>query len=174
MPSNTGSEPVKMCDNGSYCCGSANTSESALATECCANDRGFLLDRGKVTAGNGTSSSSASASASTATGTPTVTVTSTPSPSTNTGAIVGGVLGGAGLIFLLIGGWILLRHRRKQSQEVVVTEAFNKGIVAIEPSDHRKYELDSHGRLVKTEESKLFEMNGDLVGGKTRGPIEVE
>ena len=172
LPSNAGNEAVKMCDNGSYCCRSANTSESALATECCADDRGFFLDRGKITAAHVTSS--ASASASTATSTPTVTVTSTPSPSTNTGAIVGGLLGGAGLISLLLGGWIILKRRRKRSDEAAATEGLSKGVVAIEPSDHRKYELDSHGRLVKKEERKLFEMNGDLVGGKTTGPMEVE
>ena len=127
---------MKQCDNGSYCCGSANQAINLNATRCCQQGNGFFLKDGVITQANQTAPTSVAGPTITgvpaSAASPIVSPTPTPVPSkpSHTGAIVGGVIGGiAGLALIAaIVFFILRRSRQPRQQEAPVKELGGSGL----------------------------------------------
>jgi uncharacterized protein HemX len=152
-----------------YCCG-VNVTQST----CCGN--GFRILDGlampvNATATTSTSTSSATATTSTSTSSATATATSpatssaTPIHHSNTGAIVGGVVGGIAAIAIIGGAlWFLFSRRRRQqagSQHRTKTS--------------RASELDTVTAAKSAHEAKGFqrtEVDGQMVASELEGSNE--
>jgi hypothetical protein len=140
---------VTQCEDGSLCCGIRGSDEYG---ECCREKRGVWLDNLKVVstkpAYNSMSSIFASSTASPSSSASHSAPPST-SPSDHTGAIVGGVVGGvAGILAILLGMWLLQRHKKRKA--VTRSELEDTGM-----RQNEKYamhaELPSQGRQVPGE-----------------------
>lgn len=98
------------CADGSYCCDADDRQTAA----CCGAHNGFFVQNGRVTSSPALNSSNPATSISTVPGTPTPN-----QPSSNTGAIVGGVVGGIAVITVLaLAFWyFVLRRKATRSQD---------------------------------------------------------
>lgn len=136
-----------------YCCG-VNVTQST----CCGN--GFRIAQGQAVAVNATTTSQTSTSNATATAPSPATSSATPVHHSNTGAIVGGALGGVAAI-AIIGGvlWFLFSKKRRQ-------QAQHRGGVT------RPSELDTVTAAKSVHEAKGFqrsEIDGQWIPSELEG-----
>ena len=168
-------QPLKQCENGSFCCGSPDPTVSMEATDCCAKNQGFFLDKGKVTLANASSSPALAPSS-----TESATVANTPAPSTpgssHTGIEVGGVVAGvSGLLLLVAGSWLYLRRRNRQKLDVVDIKHLGQETVEDGRDDYRMDRLDGNGQLlVEKEANSIVEKDGSPLAGVKDNPVEKE
>lgn len=141
-----------------YCCG-VNVTQST----CCGN--GFRIAQGLAIPVNATATTSTSTSSATATATSPATSSATPIHHSNTGAIVGGVVGGIAAIAIIGGAlWFLFsRRRRQQAGSPHRTKT------------SRASELDTVTAAKSAHEAKGFqrtEIDGQMVPSELEGSIE--
>ena len=118
--------PLTTCADGSFCCG-VNWTISALddgTSDCCSRKGGLFLQDGKVTsaipsasAARATSATTANPAQSNVPSSSNLAPTATPAPkSTNTGAIVGGVVGGVAAVAILsLAFWYFMIRRKSRN-----------------------------------------------------------
>ncbi|EAT91448.1 hypothetical protein HBI56_014260 [Parastagonospora nodorum] len=100
---------ITPCEDGSLCCGIRGSEEYG---DCCRANKGVWLDNFKILSTKPAYGSLSSGFAS-PTGCPSSSTPRQCSSSNNTGAIVGGVVGGVGgIVAIVLGLWLLLRHRK--------------------------------------------------------------
>ncbi len=165
--------PVKQCDNGSFCCGSANPSVSMEAIDCCNKNQGFFLDNGKVTPANASSSASPTPTSTLDVVTTSVLASSpssSPSSSRHTGAEIGGVIAGVlGLILFVASLCLFLRRRKRHDPEAMDMKDFIPETAGTEAGGHRSHGFDMDSQL------SLVKNSGDVIdadGGQWAGPMK--
>ncbi|PMD18304.1 hypothetical protein NA56DRAFT_751593 [Hyaloscypha hepaticicola] len=158
----TNDEHVTQCSDGSFCCGI-----EAGAKACCANNEGVWIVNGTTTNVNPSSATTSGATITksiivnpTSQAPVTATGTGSPSGSNHTGAIVGGVVGGLAVLFIIAAAaWFSRRWRAARrdlslgpsteksfpAQEMPVKEG--NGVVSLveAPNDSQLHEMDSSG-----------------------------
>ena len=158
-------EMVTPCPDGSYCCGQN-------ATDCCNDKKGVWIVNGTTTNVNPASATKTSSSSTTQTptitGEPASPGTTATSSQNDTGAIVGGVVGGLAVLVLAAGAAYYFFRRKSRRQDAVPESTAKYSELAPDANKSPTFVSEVSG-------AEVIEMDGtnrrtEMDGGRNDGP----